>query len=54
MRRLPLEYPGQLGKGVQLNQLLALRRRIERGVFQHPRIFVKEEDGVQSGGRAPG
>ena len=46
-----LEDRKELLKAVHFQQLLALWRGREFGVFQYPGVFVEEEDRVQPGGQ---
>ena len=45
-----LEDLAQLGKGIELDKMLAVRSGIDLCVLQHPGVFVEEEDSVQAGG----
>src|ERR1035438_5796058 len=45
-----LEDSTELCEGIQLDQMLALRRGVQSCVFQNPCVLVEEEDGVQAGG----
>lgn len=42
----------ELGEGIEFDQMLALRRWVDGGVFEDPGVFVKEENGVEAGGES--
>ena len=42
----------KLGEGIEFEQLLAFRRRVEGGVLQNPGVLVEEEDGIEAAARA--
>src|ERR1700739_2196567 len=45
-----LKDVAKLYEGVELQQRVAFGRGVERRVFQHPCVFVEEEDSMQSCG----